>query len=486
MAGGEHRLGTGVAPGAPPTGYVSLYAKGDKKLYFKDDAGLETGPLGAGGATLVGPSKAIFVDPVTGNDGTGTRGDASKPFLTVGAAVGAAGIAAGDVILLLPGTHTVTTTIPEPAVANIAIVGCGRDVTRVQMNSGGGLLPFVSIGATVVDGFRMADLTVATFTGDIPLSADGGTNGLFMQKGLVLENVYFTTLTSAPTVGPQLRFCSRLDINNVLIDGSLLLDTCAMQPTVTVQPSRITNLTVKTSTTIRWDDDLAQAAVPPMTRDPLYIRDSDLGSVLLDKQPNVHPRNCRYNNLSSLNPLGDSLTGVAAIWDDLGCVLTGLGNMDFTGAQRFLDSVVGPSFSFRHFLQEGSGVCAFERVAEVNGRTIVAFTALDGPGNFGVLQARLGVDLRVFGTTYAPGLSVVSTGTITPGSRTFFFLGPLAAGNNVIPFPWGPAFAAPLFVHITPVGVYDDLVVAGYKATGVTINAATGGGSVMITPRWSA
>jgi len=43
----------GSPPGAPATGNVVVYAKtADKKLYFKDETGQETGPLGASGAGL--------------------------------------------------------------------------------------------------------------------------------------------------------------------------------------------------------------------------------------------------------------------------------------------------------------------------------------------------------------------------------------------------------------------------------------------------
>lgn len=483
MAAGEHRLGVGTAPATPPTGYVALYAKTDKKLYAKDDAGLET-PLGVG--TAIGPSKAIFVDPVSGNDGTGARGDASKPFLTIAAAVAATGISAGDVILLLPGTHALAVTVPEPAVSSIAVVGFGRDVTRVEFNSGGGSLPFLSIGATVVDGFRMSNLTLATGTGDIPLDADGGTNGAFMYQGLVLEDVYFATLTSSPTVGPQLRFCARLDINNVVIDGSLSLDTCAALPTLTLPLSRVTNLTVRSSTTLKWDDDLAVAGVPAMARGMLVIRDSYLGQIFLDKQPNVLLQNCRYSGLTSANPLGDSVSGVAAIYQEQFCAKEIGGTINFQGPQALLDSVVSPAFSFRDPVWEGPFGAAFARVAEVNGRTVVVITNLDGPGNFGPIQAGLGIDARVFGATFSPNLVIVpaSGGTITPGKRTFT-TGALAAGNNVIPFPWGAAFAAPLHVHVTPFSTYDDLVVAGYTATDVTINAAAGGGLATITLFWS-
>jgi len=40
------KLSTIAAPVAPPVGQVTLYAKADKKLYYKDSTGLESNALG--------------------------------------------------------------------------------------------------------------------------------------------------------------------------------------------------------------------------------------------------------------------------------------------------------------------------------------------------------------------------------------------------------------------------------------------------------
>ena len=39
------RFVEGAAPATPPSGHVHLYAKTDGRLYSKDDAGVESGPL---------------------------------------------------------------------------------------------------------------------------------------------------------------------------------------------------------------------------------------------------------------------------------------------------------------------------------------------------------------------------------------------------------------------------------------------------------
>lgn len=46
MAAAQMLLAIGTAPPTPSAGKVALYAKGDKKLYAKDDAGVETPLLG--------------------------------------------------------------------------------------------------------------------------------------------------------------------------------------------------------------------------------------------------------------------------------------------------------------------------------------------------------------------------------------------------------------------------------------------------------
>lgn len=39
------RFVEGAAPATPPSGHVHLYAKTDGRMYSKDDAGVESGPL---------------------------------------------------------------------------------------------------------------------------------------------------------------------------------------------------------------------------------------------------------------------------------------------------------------------------------------------------------------------------------------------------------------------------------------------------------
>jgi len=55
-------LSTGTAPATPAAGNVTVYTKtSDKKLYFKDDAGLETGPIGAAQTSIDALNSATTV-----------------------------------------------------------------------------------------------------------------------------------------------------------------------------------------------------------------------------------------------------------------------------------------------------------------------------------------------------------------------------------------------------------------------------------------
>jgi len=105
----------------------------------------------------------IWVDSVNGNDGTGTRGQEDKPFLTISAALAATGITSGDVVYVRPGVYSLNAaqlTVP----AGVSLVGVDRlrcqltysgaaTVTLVTLNAGSSIsffdiLPTPSAGVT--------------------------------------------------------------------------------------------------------------------------------------------------------------------------------------------------------------------------------------------------------------------------------------------------------------------------------------------------
>lgn len=83
----------------------------------------------AAGAGLSLTGNIVWVDAVNGNDGTGVRGDAGKPFLTVAAALAAA--LAGDLVFIRPGTYNLAAGISVPS--GVSIRGACMGHTVVQM-----------------------------------------------------------------------------------------------------------------------------------------------------------------------------------------------------------------------------------------------------------------------------------------------------------------------------------------------------------------
>ncbi len=74
---------TALAFGATPT--IDLVATGLNQ--YRIDLGIPAGPQGVPGPEQMFWGRTAFVDSVTGNDGTGVVGDATKPYLTVQAAI---------------------------------------------------------------------------------------------------------------------------------------------------------------------------------------------------------------------------------------------------------------------------------------------------------------------------------------------------------------------------------------------------------------
>lgn len=99
---------------------------------------------------LVG--NVVFVDAVNGRDSTGKRGDFSKPFLTVEAAIAVA--QSGDQVSVWPGTYNLSAGITIPT--NVTIRGADASRTIVQMLGVTGATTLVTMG----DNSRLEDITL--------------------------------------------------------------------------------------------------------------------------------------------------------------------------------------------------------------------------------------------------------------------------------------------------------------------------------------
>lgn len=145
-------LTNGVAPATPGAGTVSIYTKSsDKRLYYKDDAGTEVGPLstgGGGGGDVTGPASAtdnavarfdgttgklIQNSAVTIADTTGDIVGGSYNRVTITAPATSATLTIANTktltvnnTLALSGTDSTTMTFPA---ASDTLAGLGTDQT---------------------------------------------------------------------------------------------------------------------------------------------------------------------------------------------------------------------------------------------------------------------------------------------------------------------------------------------------------------------
>jgi len=80
-------------------------------------------------APTINVGNLLYVDAVNGSDSTGTRGRFEKPFLTVAAALAAS--SSGDVVIVRPGTYTITSGLTMPT--GVALRGVSLANCKIQM-----------------------------------------------------------------------------------------------------------------------------------------------------------------------------------------------------------------------------------------------------------------------------------------------------------------------------------------------------------------
>jgi hypothetical protein len=121
----------------------------------------------------------VFIDPVNGDDYTAVRGDFSKPFATINAAM--AVVQANDRVKFAPGTYTQTTRI-QPTVSGVTFEGSGHECTIIQFDgsitSGGTAFQmYLGNGRTVVRNLQIRNPFLASASPTIgcnPSSDPGG------------------------------------------------------------------------------------------------------------------------------------------------------------------------------------------------------------------------------------------------------------------------------------------------------------------------
>ena len=135
MTAAHIRLGEGTPP-APSAGEGILYFDdSDQQLYVIDAAGATVGPIGGGGGGGgITAANVLYVQTVAngGDNATAARGDSTKPYATISAALGDA--QDGDVILLGAGNFIGPGSVyaANATLKDIAIIGQGQKVTSIS------------------------------------------------------------------------------------------------------------------------------------------------------------------------------------------------------------------------------------------------------------------------------------------------------------------------------------------------------------------
>ena len=170
-----------------------------------------------------------------GNDGTGTRGEQDKPFLTIGAALGAAGISVGDTILVRPGIYAESPgTIP----AGISLVSQGGyEVTAITGAAVTGNRITLSSGS-VINGFNVtipSDATNAIQYAGAAATVAGCRFIKFTGQAAALGSGLANT-GAGKTIAFEIRY-GLLDCENILLcsNGILAIQSLHVPGTGTIQ-----------------------------------------------------------------------------------------------------------------------------------------------------------------------------------------------------------------------------------------------------------
>lgn len=447
------RFSTGaIVPLTVPSGQLSLYAKADKKLYYKDDTGAEIGPMGGGGGSgTVGPSNCVYLD-VLGNDLTGTRGDASKPFQTFSAAL--AKCQDGDSLRMGPGVFTESATpVWPPAVKRLAIIGSGRgglpsflipgeSITRVVQTTPNEhvLVPPSDATLLVLQNFT-AD--VAAAGSGVALKVDGtGGGGVCMSSGLHVSNMAF----SAPSDSVEIKLANLAFFQDVLNWGG----TWSLNTTSIVRCENILGLQTVYCT---WDN--TTPGVPLFGREESSFRGVSLSTLYLSGHPQIRfDESCALDTITTFGP-GFTVDGGLAPEIHFQGYLNGV--MNFTGGSALPNTGTALILDFTGAKINGN--LNFEVAGYTPGNRQKVFLdniTTSGMVFGGSITAGDGVDiyLRTGAIPLISGsiiLTTLASGTITP-SRWLMAVPVGGAGLDPVPFGF-TAQNPPLNVQATMSGL---------------------------------
>lgn len=200
-------------------------------------------PSGGGGG-IVGPLSTVYVEPPTptgrGDDATGERGNAAKPFATLDAAFAA--MQNGDTLALAAGTYAPPTN-PIPTTLLSAVIRCPSGAGATVIDGTGTTRPCLDFGGGARELWNVYGLRLQHDPGQLCLSADGSAaakgqffgNGALALAGVVIIGGDVLTRYVASLVGPLMTMPTggtwQIDTcGSVLFNGCTLIDV-AMEVT---------------------------------------------------------------------------------------------------------------------------------------------------------------------------------------------------------------------------------------------------------------
>jgi hypothetical protein len=219
MTAAHIRLGEGTPP-APSAGEGILYFdSGDQQLYVIDAAGATVGPIGGGGGGGgITAANVLYVQTVAngGDNATAARGDSTKPYSTIAAAL--ADALDGDVLLLGAGSFIGPGSVyaSNPTLKDISIIGQGQKLTSVTA-SGAGPCFEMTYGSPAPNLVEWEQLVLARLTligdGSNPLVLDGSASAPVWFPAPFTDNRFGACLFD-------------VDVTTSLPGGSLVFASC--------------------------------------------------------------------------------------------------------------------------------------------------------------------------------------------------------------------------------------------------------------------
>lgn len=426
---------------------------------------------------IVGPSNVLYVD-VAGSNTTGTRGDASKPYLTVQAAVNAA--STGDQIRIGPGTFTSTAAITRPVgVTRLSFVGSGSGPLGLTAScvttliSSSSAFPLFDLGVNLgLVSMQFEGLLLAAAAGGTVIRADGSA---YAANGFAGNGVSFTNCHITGTAALDLKYTRNWQFTNCIVNGTQSIvsggthtfDQCKNGGTCTynydgADPLRTTN----------------QLAI--VFRGPGLAQPVGALNIVLSGQARFYgDAACTLTSLT-----GNVLSVSAALRPSI--VYNGtVGTIDFQStAAKMLPDTTANSITLDFTGCMLTGASALFEVAGAAAQQTVNMTGATGSAAAQTIRANAGIALTARGNAFrAPTYVTAGTGTINPGQ---VILAPvaLAGANQAVAL----GFTSPVTTYVPQVSL--DTLVTGahaentFTTVGFNLQTAAGGGIARVSVTW--